>query len=89
MTFDRGHLKGGEKDSCENSNFKVGEQVAGTLPPTGDTKRTELKGTVAVGTTGTKTIRVPPVIRDGSKVIWEAPKGKDTCSKNSLKSTSN
>ena len=52
LTFDGDHLEGGEKDSCENmcSNFKVGEQVAGTLPPTGDTKRTELKGTVAVGT---------------------------------------
>ena len=75
LTFDGDHLEGGEKDSCENSNFKVGEQVAGTLAPTGDTKRTELKGTVTVGTTGTKTIRVPPAIRDGVKGHMGSPKG--------------
>ena len=62
LTFDGDHLEGGEEDRCKNSYFKVGEQVARTLAPTGDTKWTELKGTVAVGTTGAKTIRVPPVI---------------------------
>ena len=62
LTFHGGHLEGGEEDSCKNSYFKVGKQVARTLAPTGDTKRTELQGMVAVGTTGAKTIRVPPAI---------------------------
>ena len=69
LTFHWENFEPCQQYGGKHTYFKVREEISWTLPTAGDTKRTKFEGTLAVGGTCNKTVRIPPGRRGTATAI--------------------